>query len=104
MSAIGSDNSSTKSANNGSPRPPIKWDETESSGGLHVGDAGSAAASGTKTGSRFAPPHLTGLIHEKTKANHFFPPSSCWRVIERGVKSLKCMKCVKKVEPLYKDF
>lgn len=107
QSTVGSDDSAAKGADNGPPRPPIKRDVTESGGGLHVGDAGPAAAPGTKSGGRFAPPHLTGLIDEKTKANHE-ELWEYWSYRERERESLEfgvwSIWLALKVEPLYKDF
>lgn len=42
----------------------------EPGGGLHVGDAGPAAAPGATPGRRLTPPHFPLLVHQKTEANH----------------------------------
>ena len=65
-------NRATESAHNSSPRFPVERNMTEPGGGLHIGDACSAAASRAKSGRRFAPPHLTSLIYQKAKAHHCF--------------------------------
>ena len=62
----------TESTHDSFPRFPVKRNIAEPSGGLHIGDACSAAAPRTKPCCWLAPPHLTSLVHQKTKANHFF--------------------------------
>ena len=64
-------NGSAESANDGSPGLPVEGDIGEPGGGLHVGDAGSAAAAGADPRRRLAPLHLPLLVHQKAEEHHF---------------------------------
>ncbi|KAL6975799.1 hypothetical protein U1Q18_024595 [Sarracenia purpurea var. burkii] len=69
-SSVRSKNGSAESADYGSPRLPVERYVAEPRGGLHISDAGTAAAPPAYSGRRLAPTHLPLLVHQETEANH----------------------------------
>lgn len=68
---VGFENSTTESANNGTPELAMKWDKAEACLGLHVCNKSTSSTPRTYPSHRLAACHHTSPVHQEAKEPHY---------------------------------